>query len=120
MRPSVQAWVEGVLEQARHPDAADNTRPFAVNGLRLADRFPDEWSRSRDVLLAPLRAAIADAEGDPERDAPAVYHLTFGAMQDALVQHVRPSDADVEHVVACSLAVAARARTNNVEAEEQR
>lgn len=103
--PRVRAWVEGVLEQARRPEAADNTRPFAVNGLRLADRFPVEWSRSRDVLLAPLRAAISDLGGDPERDAPAVYHLTFGAMQAALVRRERPTDADVEHVVQCGLAV---------------
>jgi len=101
----VRAWVEGVLEQARRPKAADNTRPFAINGLRLADRFPVEWSRSRDVLLAPLRAAIGDLGGDPERDAPAVYHLAFGAMQDALVRRARPTDADVEHVVQCALAV---------------
>jgi AcrR family transcriptional regulator len=102
----VRAWVEGVLEQARRSEAADNTRPFVVNGLRLADRFPLEWSRSRDALLAPLRAAIDDLGGDAERGAPAVYHLAFGAMQDALVRRERPSDADVEHVVHCALAVA--------------
>jgi len=102
----VRAWVEGVLEQARRSEAADNTRPFVVNGLRLADRFPLEWSRSRDALLAPLRAAIDDLGGDAERGAPAVYHLAFGAMQDALVRRERPSDADVEHVVRCALAVA--------------
>jgi len=102
----VRAWVEGVLEQARRSEAADNTRPFVVNGLRLADRFPLEWSRSRDALLAPLRAAIDDLGGDAERGAPAVYHLAFGAMQDALVRRERPSDTDVEHVVHCALAVA--------------
>jgi AcrR family transcriptional regulator len=99
----VRAWIEGVLEQARRPEAADNTRPFAINGLRIADRFPVEWSRSRDVLLTPLRTEIAALGGDPERDAQAVYHLTFGAMQDALVQHLRPTDDDVEHVVRSAL-----------------
>ena len=83
--PRVRAWIEGVLEQARRPDAADNTRPFVVNGLRIAERFPAEWSRSRDALLAPLRDAIAGSGGDPDRDASAVYHLTFGALQDAVV-----------------------------------
>jgi AcrR family transcriptional regulator len=101
----VRAWVEGVLEQARRPEAADNTRPFAVNGLRLADRFPVEWSRSRDLLLAPLRAAISELGGDAVRDAPAIYHLTFGAMQDALVRRERPSRADVEYVVRTAIAV---------------
>jgi len=102
----VRAWVEGVLEQARRREAANNTRPFVLNGLRLADRFPLEWSRSRDALLTPLRAAIDDLGGDPERDAPAVYHLAFGAMQDALVRRERPTDADVEHIVCCALALA--------------
>ena len=103
--PRVRAWVEGVLEQARRREAADNTRPFVLNGLRLADRFPLEWSRSRDALLAPLRAAIDDLGGDVERGAPVVYHLAFGAMQDALVRRERPTDADVAHVVRCALAV---------------
>jgi AcrR family transcriptional regulator len=103
--PRIRAWVEGVLEQARNPEAAANTRPFVINGLRLADRFPEEWNRSRDSLLVPLRAAITELGGDPERDAPAVYHLAFGAMQDALVGRTPPSAADVEHVVRAALAV---------------
>ncbi len=103
----VRAWIEGVLQQARRPEAADNTRPFAINGLRIADRFPVEWSRSRDVLVAPLRTEIEAMGGDAGRDASAVYHLTFGAMQDALVQRIRPTDDDVEHVVRCALRVCA-------------
>ncbi len=59
--PRVRAWVEVVLSQARRPAAAANTRPFAINGLRLADRYPTEWGASRDELLAPLRAAIVEA-----------------------------------------------------------
>ncbi len=106
--PCVRAWVEGVLEQARRPEAADNTRPFAINGLRIADRFPVEWSRSRDALLAPLRAAITELDGDASRDATEVYHLTFGAMQDALVRRERPTDDEVEHTVQCALAVCSR------------
>ena len=104
-RPRVRAWVEGVLEQARRPEAADNTRPFAINGLRIADRFPGR------VVAAPATrcsrrcaTAIDEAGGDPEHDARAVYHLAFGTMQDALVRHARPTDADVEHVVQAALA----------------
>ncbi|MCJ7673361.1 MAG: TetR/AcrR family transcriptional regulator [Acidimicrobiia bacterium] len=103
--PRVRAWVEGVLEQARRPEAAENTRPFVINGMRLAERFPVEWARSRDALLAPLADAIGDLGGDPERDAPAVYHLTFGAMQDALVRRARLTDTDVGYLVQCALAV---------------
>jgi AcrR family transcriptional regulator len=101
----VRAWVEVVLAQARNAAAAANTRPFAINGLRLADRFPEQWSASRDELLAPLRVALAEAGGDPD-DAALVYHLAMGAMQDALVQHEVPDARDVERVVQAALRVA--------------
>jgi AcrR family transcriptional regulator len=94
----VRAWVDGVLEQARNPAAADNTRPFAINSARLADRFPDEVARSRELLLRPLRDAVADAGGDPQRDADAIYHLAIGCMNDALVARRRPTADDVEHL----------------------
>ena len=79
-----------------------------INGLRIADRFPDQWARSHDALIAPLRAATAESGGDPERDAPAIFHLAFGTMEDALVRRIRPSDADVEYVVECSVAIIER------------
>jgi AcrR family transcriptional regulator len=94
----VRAWVEVVLAQARRPAAAANTRPFAINGLRLADRYPAEWDASRDELLAPLRAAIDEAGGDAE-DAELVYHLAMGTMQVALVRRQPPTDTEVARVV---------------------
>lgn len=103
--PRVRAWVEVVLTQARRPAAAANTRPFAINGLRLADRYPAEWGDSRDELLVPLRAAIIEAGGDPENTA-LVYHLAMGTMQDALVRREHPTDADVERVVVAALEIA--------------
>ncbi|MFA5883656.1 MAG: TetR/AcrR family transcriptional regulator [Acidimicrobiia bacterium] len=97
--PRIAAWIEGVLAQARNADAAANTRPFVVNGLRIADRFPTEWNASRDALLAPLRAAVTAAGGDPERDPDALYNLAFGAMESALIRRVTPTRDDVEHLV---------------------
>jgi AcrR family transcriptional regulator len=94
----VQAWIEGVMEQARNAAAADNTRPFAINSARLADRFPEEVARSRELLVRPLRGAVAEAGRDPQRDADAVYHLVIGCMNDALVARRRPSREDVEHL----------------------
>jgi AcrR family transcriptional regulator len=94
----VRAWIEGVMEQARNATAADNTRPFAINSARLADSFPDEVARSRELLVRPLREAMAEVGGDPQRDADAVYHLVIGCMNDALVARRRPSKEDVEHL----------------------
>jgi AcrR family transcriptional regulator len=94
----VRAWVGGVMEQARNAAAAENTRPFAINNARLADRFPDEVARSRELLVRPLRDAVADAGGDPQRDADAIYHLAIGCMNDALVTRRRPSEDEVAHL----------------------
>lgn len=99
----VRAWIEGVMEQARNRDAAENTRPFALGGARLADRFPEEIHHSRELVLAPLRAAVAASGGDPRRDADAIYELVMGTMNEALVQRVTPSDEDVAHLVEFAL-----------------
>jgi AcrR family transcriptional regulator len=98
----MRAWIEGVLEQARNADAAENTRPFASNAVRLADSFPAEHTASRDRLLIPLRDAVVDAGGD-ERDADAIYHLAMGRMQDAVVRREQPSADEVEHLVEFAL-----------------
>jgi AcrR family transcriptional regulator len=114
----VRTWVEVVLAQARHQGAAANTRPFAINGLRLADRFPMEWNASRDELMAPLRTALIEAVADPD-DAPLVYHLAMGTMQDALVRRQVPTDADVERVVCAATRITSRAASGAV-AEDAR
>lgn len=102
-RAQVAAWIEGVLAQARNEAAAANTRPFAAHVSRIADRFPDETSATRDALLAPLRDAVGAAGGDPDRDPELCYHLAFGAMEAALVQRVIPTRADVDHIVQFAL-----------------
>ncbi len=94
----VRAWVEVILEQARNPEAAANTRPFAINGARLADRFPAETARQREQLVVPLREAVRDAGSDPSTDADAIYHLAMGRMQDALVRGEVPSRDEVDRL----------------------
>jgi AcrR family transcriptional regulator len=106
--PRVRAWIEGVLEQARNPDAAENTRPFAINGVRLSDRFPTETAASGERLVAPLREAVVDAGGDELRDTAAIRELAMGTMHRYLVERRTPSRADVEHVVEFALAGLAR------------
>jgi hypothetical protein len=90
--------VAGVMEQARNRAAAENTRPFAINNARLADRFPDEVAHSQERLMAPLREAVADAGGDPEQDADVIYHLAIGCMNEALLARRRPTTDEVEHL----------------------
>lgn len=99
-RAKVRRWVEGVLAQARNPEAAAATRPFAVNAGRLAHLFPDEVRASAEALKAPLVEALRAAGApDPERDAEAVYVLAVGAMERHLVAGTRPSEADAAHLV---------------------
>ncbi|MGZ4756671.1 MAG: TetR/AcrR family transcriptional regulator [Acidimicrobiia bacterium] len=93
----VRAWIEAVLAQARDPEAAAATQPFAINGDRLAVQFPDETRRSRDRLVDPLRAIVDDAA------ALAVYHLAMGTVHDALANREVPTRAEVDHVVQFSL-----------------
>lgn len=93
----VRAWIEAVLAQARDPEAAAATRPFAVNGDRLAIQFPGETRRSRDRLVDPLRAIVGDAP------AVAVYHVAMGTVHDALVTRTVPTRADVDGIVEFAL-----------------
>jgi AcrR family transcriptional regulator len=88
----VRAWVEAVMAQATDAEAALNSRPFAVNGNRLADEHPAEARRAREVLLAPLREIVGDVE------ATAVYHVAMGAMQDALLERRVPTRAEIDRV----------------------
>jgi len=97
--PRVRAWIEGVLAQAQNADAAANTRPFAINATRIGDRYPEEWASSREALLTPLRAAVADAGGDPDRDPELIEHVAFGAMENAMVQRAAPTRDEVDRIV---------------------
>jgi AcrR family transcriptional regulator len=99
----VRAWIEGVLEQARNPEAAANTRPFALNGARLTERYPDATATQRERVVAPLRDAVAGAGGDPIRDADAIYHLTMGQTEDAIARGTTPSLDKVAHTVTFAL-----------------
>jgi AcrR family transcriptional regulator len=90
----VRAWVEGVLAQASHPDAASRTRPFFANEDRLAATFPDEHQASVDALLDLLSGDVPH-----RRDAQAIYHATFGVLHEALRRDTPVSSAETEHLV---------------------
>jgi AcrR family transcriptional regulator len=100
----VRAWIEAVLDQARSAKAAENTRPFALNGARLRERFPVESGESVERLLEPLRAALRETGStQPERDARAIHELAFGTMNRLLLERSGPTRADIDHLVAFAL-----------------
>ena len=99
----VTRFIEGVLAQAQDPKAADATRPFAVNGSRLAARFPTEVAASRDDLLDLLRTPIHALGGD-DQAVELVHDLVIARMNDALVARRTPSKREVSAIAAFCLA----------------
>jgi AcrR family transcriptional regulator len=93
----VRAWIEAVLAQARDPEAAAATRPFALNGDRLAVQYPAETVASRDRMIDPLRALVDDSA------ALAIYHVAMGSVQDALVARRTPGRAEVDGIIEFAL-----------------
>jgi AcrR family transcriptional regulator len=99
----VRLWVEGVLAQARNQAAAEATRPFAINGARLADRYPEELAATRAELHTTLAPAVR-ALGGTDQDAVFVCELALAQMNDAITNRRRPSPQEVQHLVAFCLA----------------
>jgi AcrR family transcriptional regulator len=99
----IRRWVEGVMAQARDPRAADATRPFALNGARLADRFPDDLAASRTELLATLLPSVR-ALGGTHQDAAFVCDLVLARMNDAIAHRRRPHPQEVQRLVGFCLA----------------
>lgn len=98
----VRAWIEGVMAQARNTEAADRTRPFAVNGPRLADRFPAELAASRAALVDTLTPAVL-ALGGTQHDAALVCELALARMNDAIAQRRKPSRDEIESLISFCL-----------------
>ncbi len=98
----VRAWIEGVLAQATDTRAAARTRPFVTGEARLAEMFPDEHRTSVALLVDLLRAPV-EAMGGTERDAQAIYRLTFATLHDHLIERRKPQKATVDHVVGFAL-----------------
>jgi AcrR family transcriptional regulator len=99
----LRRFVRGIMAQARNIDAAEATRPFAVNTHRLAARFPTEVAASRTELLDLIRPAIHDLGGN-DRDVEFVHDLAMARMHDALVQQRKPAPAEVDQLISFCLA----------------
>jgi AcrR family transcriptional regulator len=87
-------WVEAVMAQARSPEAAERTRPFAINGSRLRDRFPDETAAYREQLIDTLRPIVPDRD-----DARLVHELVMARMNDALLARRVPGRKEIARLV---------------------
>ena len=85
------------------PAAADATRPFAINGARLADRYPDDLAASRAELLTTLVPSVR-ALGGSESDAAFVCELSLACMNDAIAHRRRPQPQEVQRLVVFCLA----------------
>jgi AcrR family transcriptional regulator len=98
----VRAWIEGVMAQARDPRAAEATRPFAINGARLADRFPDDLAASRRELVETLAPAVQELGG---RGAYASFicDLAIARMNEAIAQRRRPHPDEIQALVSFCL-----------------
>jgi AcrR family transcriptional regulator len=99
----VRLWIEGVLAQARNADAAEATRPFALNGARLADRYPADLIATRAQLLDTLVPSVR-ALGGTDEDASFVCELSLARMNDAIAHRRRPQPGEVERLVAFCIA----------------
>src|SRR5439155_16266595 len=105
----IRRWVRCVMAQAGSHAAAERTRPFVLNSVRLAEAFPDAVRESERAVMAPLVAALRELpSADPERDAAAVYRLAMGTMQSCLTARERPKAADIDHLVEFVLAAVQR------------
>lgn len=99
----VRVWIEGVMAQARDPRAAEATRPFALNGPRLAARFPDDFASQRAELLDTLSPSVR-ALGGSHQDASFICELVLARMNDAIALERKPHPDEVRNLVAFCLA----------------
>jgi AcrR family transcriptional regulator len=98
----VTRWIEGMLAQARNPAAAEATRPFTMNGARLADRYPADLAATRAELVSTLAPSVRALDGTDD-DAQFVCELALARMNDAIAHRRRPSAAEVRRLVAFCL-----------------
>jgi len=108
---AVECWIRGMLARAQNPSQVTDTRPFLLNGMRLAYEFPEESLAADETLRAPLRHALDAAHAAGElagparpRDVSHIVQLTLGHMTWSLIQRDPLRPADVDDIVTFALA----------------
>jgi AcrR family transcriptional regulator len=100
----VRRWVEGVLSQAADDDIASTTLAVLWNGGSLSGELASGPPFATGPLATLLREPFAElGSPDPDLDASLAAHATVGKLADWLWQQVRPTPADIAHVVAFCL-----------------
>jgi AcrR family transcriptional regulator len=103
----VRRWVEGVLSQSDDEIAA-TTRAVLWNGGSAGPESSGRHFASASVG-ALLREPLAQlGSTDPELDASLVAHAVFGRLTDALWEESQPGRAEIDHLVAFTLAAISR------------
>jgi AcrR family transcriptional regulator len=103
----VRSWIEGVLSQS-DDDIAATTRAVLWNGGSAGPESSGRHFASASVG-ALLREPLAElGSTDPELDASLVAHAVFGRLTDALWQESQPARAEIDHLVAFTLAAVSR------------
>ena len=103
----VRRWIEGVLSQS-DDDIAATTRAVLWNGGSAGPESSGRHFASASVG-ALLREPLAQlGSTDPELDASLVAHAVFGRLTDALWEESQPTRAEIDHLVAFTLAAISR------------
>jgi AcrR family transcriptional regulator len=104
--PRIRVWIEGFVRQAIVPSAARRTLPWALGVGQLAHMYPEQFNRSKALVIAPLEREIAraDAEGtavspNPAKDARIIFGYTMDAIRHHLIRRTEPDAGDVHQLV---------------------
>jgi AcrR family transcriptional regulator len=108
----VRAWVRGVMSQAADDDIAATTRAVLWNGARINEGLGSDGPSHAATLARLLRDPFAElGSDDPNADAALAAHATVGVLSDCLGQRVRPTRAQIDHIVEfCFAAISPRPR----------
>ncbi len=108
----VSVWIRAVIGAAGDPRRVARARLFSSQ-QGLFRRFPSELQEGTQLLMSPLRDALALGviSGDfpwcaPDRDAPLIYALVGGEMTQALAES---PGVDIESAIDNTIAFVLRA-----------
>jgi hypothetical protein len=85
----LMVWIQRNVEVGFSPATGGRARMFARTAEALRDDFPLEVTRTRRLIIDPLRDAIAEGATDgifpgacPEEDAVAIWLMTSSLLRD--------------------------------------